>query len=62
LLAPYVSIQDTLVARALKNSQLICGKTYAYFGDRTQTDQVPSFPFLASLFTHLAQKSQEHFG
>jgi hypothetical protein len=25
LLAPYVSIQDTLVARALKNSQLIYG-------------------------------------
>src|ERR1700739_3138471 len=34
-LAPYVSIQDTLVARALKNSQLTCGETYAYFGDRT---------------------------
>ena len=24
-----------LVARALKNSQLTCGETYAYFGDRT---------------------------
>src|ERR1700752_1940983 len=35
LLAPYVSIQDTLVARSLKNSQLTCGETYAYFGDRT---------------------------
>jgi hypothetical protein len=35
LLAPYVSIQDTLVARALKNSQLTCGETYAYFADRT---------------------------
>jgi hypothetical protein len=23
------------VARALKNSQLTCGETYAYFGDRT---------------------------
>jgi hypothetical protein len=27
---------DTLVALALKNSQLICGERYAYFGDRTQ--------------------------
>jgi hypothetical protein len=27
LLAPYVSIQDTLVARALKNSQLTGGET-----------------------------------
>src|ERR1700740_2646043 len=41
LLAPYVSIQDTLVATAspartaLKNSQMTCGETYAYFGDRT---------------------------
>jgi hypothetical protein len=40
LLAPYVSIQDTLVATAspartaLKNSQLTCGETHAYFGDR----------------------------
>jgi len=25
----------TRVARALKNSQLTCGETYAYFGDRT---------------------------
>ena len=33
----YVSIQDTLVARSLKNSQLIPqmrDETYAYFGDR----------------------------
>jgi hypothetical protein len=43
LLAPYVSIQDTLVATAspartaLKNGQLTCGETYAYFGDRTLT-------------------------
>jgi hypothetical protein len=35
LLAPYVSSQDTLVARALKNSQLTGGETYTYFGDRT---------------------------
>jgi len=28
--------QDTLVARALKNSQLTCGETYTYFGDSTQ--------------------------
>src|SRR5206468_3142093 len=26
---------DTLVAHALKNSQLTCSETYAYFGDRT---------------------------
>jgi hypothetical protein len=43
LLAPYVSIQDTLVVTAgpartaLKNSQLTYGETYAYFGDRTLT-------------------------
>jgi hypothetical protein len=24
-----------IVARALKNSQLICGERHAYFGDRT---------------------------
>jgi hypothetical protein len=35
LLAPYVSIQDTPVARALKNSRLTCGETYAYLGDKT---------------------------
>jgi hypothetical protein len=35
LLAPYVSSQDTLVAPALKNSQLTGGETYTYFGDRT---------------------------
>jgi hypothetical protein len=40
LLAPYVSIQDTLVARALKNSQLTCGETYAYFGDRTPDSEL----------------------
>ena len=35
LLAPYVSSQDTLVAHALKNSQLAGGETCTYFGDRT---------------------------
>jgi hypothetical protein len=34
-LAPYVSIHDTLVARALKNRQLASGESYTYFGDRT---------------------------
>ncbi len=33
LVTPYVSILDALVARALKNSQLSCGETYAYFGE-----------------------------
>ena len=28
-------ILDMLVARALKNSQLICGERHAYSGDRT---------------------------
>jgi hypothetical protein len=27
---------DTLVALALKNSQLTCGERHAYFGDRTR--------------------------
>jgi hypothetical protein len=35
LFAPYVSSQDTLVAHALKNSQLAGGETYTFFGDRT---------------------------
>jgi hypothetical protein len=26
---------DMIVARALKNSQLTCGESHAYFGDRT---------------------------
>jgi hypothetical protein len=34
LLAPDVSSQDTLVTRALKNSQLTGGETYTHFGDR----------------------------
>jgi hypothetical protein len=32
LLAPYVSILDMLVARALKNSQLTCGERHAISG------------------------------
>jgi hypothetical protein len=32
LLAPYVSILDMLVARALKNSQLTCGERHVISG------------------------------
>src|ERR1700740_939181 len=62
LLAPYVSIQDTLVATAspartaLKNSQLTCGDTYAYFGDRTLAPKHLSAyrsSWVAGPFTHL---------
>ena len=43
--------QDTLVARALKNSQLTGGETYTYFGDKTLR-AVPPSPFGAEIAHH----------